>query len=569
MATTTEETSGSSAGTVQAGSGSSPASIHQGNSLKVFANRYPTLRATLKEIVQNGIDQGAGHIFVGVDLDKRVVVVLDDGKGTTKAGFDEALMNIANSIKDDDQLGEFGLGLVAPYDKCRTYTFNSVARGAKKGHTWTFQESKLRRQASLEIPWVSIRKLPAVPGQFKGDLSGHFGTRYQTMVKMTGLTKDRYVSAVDLEVLVSEIRQNFGMAMLRKGVEVRVVLIKDGDKEVRDIEPQPFQGDPLEVIEYTDPSAGRVSIELYRALQQSGTRNGKVQVMRQMGDFGVTMAAFANQARFGKSYWDFVRDAAEVLSSGFFEGCIRCENITLRDDRESYEYNEALHGLYAVLSTWYEEYGQVLFEDEQEDRARTRYQDLGHESLERLREQFPDADWQRFGSPSPDPDGKEKAVVETAGGDDGEKPGTRGGGGPGEDREPGGGQGVPKKPAKPRPDGPGETGGTQRATVRGSSQGLTFSYDEMQGNAHLWEFDISTGTLHLNIRHPDWVRLDETKGKHTPRNDRWIMHLQEWLALELLTLLAHFPSAAELETYRTLIDGKIKPTIDLHIVNKR
>jgi len=520
-------------------------------------------------MIQNGIDQGAKVVFVGIDLDKRQIVILDNGKGTTMSGFNKALLNIGNSIKNEDQLGEFGMGLVAPVDKCALYTFSSLARRAKKGHTWFFREEEVRAQhETLTIPWKSIHKLPQPPMQFRGDLSGHFGTRYQTMIKMAHLVKDRHVSSIDLDVLVSEVRMNFGIAMQRKGVEVRVVLIKDGNKEVRDIEPQPFQGDPLEVIEYNDPSAGKVSIELYRAPQQSGTRSGKVQVMRQKGDFGVTMTAFAKQARSG-TFWEFVSDATTVLSSGFFEGCIRCESITLRDDRESYEYNEPLHGLYSVLSTWYEEHGQELFEEEQEDHDRTRYEDLGNESLQRLREQFPDADWKRFGSPTPDREGDETAEGDTSGSNDGDKPGARGGDGTGAGGEPSDRDGEANKPTKKRSGGPGETGGTQRAKVSGSSQGLSFSYDEMPGNAHLWEFDIVTGTLHLNIRHPDWARLDETKGKHTPRNDRWVMHLQEWLALELLTLLAHFPTAAELDTYRTLIDGKIKPTIDLHIVAKR
>lgn len=566
MATTPPDPDDESAGTDQAGSGSSPAGVHQGNAVMNYANRYPTVRAAVKEMIQNGIDQGAHVIFVGIDLDKRQVVVLDDGRGTTMKGFNKALLNIGNSIKDADTLGEFGMGLVAPIDKCRLYDFSSIARGAKKGHTWSFRESQVRTQhETLNIPWKSILKLPEVGPQFKACLNGHFGTRYQTMIKMNGLTRDRYVSAIDLDLLVSEVRQNFGMAMQRKGVEVRVVLIKDGTKDVRDIEAEPFEGDPLGRVEYSDSEAGIVSIELFRAPQRGGKRKGKVQVMRQTGDFGVTMSAFANQARSGK-YWDVLNDAATVLSSGYFEGCIRCEKITLRDDRESYKYDQALHGLYVVLGIWYEEHGKELFEEEQEDRNRARYEDLGSQSLDRLREQFPDADWKRFGSPSPDPGGAEKTEGDTSG--DNDVPGTRGGSGTGGTRDPGNGGGEPKKPTKPRP-GAGGAGGTKRAPVNASSQGLSFRYDELYGNAHLWEFESNTGTLVLNIRHPEWARIDETGGKHTPRNDRWIMHLQEWLALELLTLLAHFPADGDLETYRTLIDGKIKPTIALHIVTKR
>ncbi len=559
----TEDPSGEPAEAVQAGSGSSPAGVHQGNAIMYYADRYPTLRAALKEMVQNGIDQGASLIFVGIDLDKRVVIVLDNGKGTTMAGFNEALLNIGNSIKDADKLGEFGLGLVAPIDKCKTYTFASIARGAKKGHVWTFREEEVRVQhETLHIPWKSIHKLPDPGQQFRSELSGRFGVRYQTMIKMNGLTKDRHVSRIDLEVLVSEIRQNFGIAMQRKGVEVRIALISNGSKEVCDIEPQSFQGDPLDVVEYTDPIAGKVTITLFRAPQQRGRREGKVQVMRQVGDFGVTMTAFANQARSGK-FWEFVSDAASVLCSGYFEGYIRCENITLRDDRESFKYNDPLHGLYLVLSTWYEEVGQALYEEEREDQDRSRYEDLANESLKRLSEQFPDADWKRFGAPSPDPGGSEKAEGETSGDDE---PGTRGGNGTSGGRKPGGGSGEGERPTKPHPGG---SGGTKKGSVSASSQGLSFRYDELAGNAHLWEFESSTGTLVLNIRHPDWVKLDETNGRHTARNDRWIMHLQEWLAIELLTLLAHFPTDAELDTYRTLIDNKIRPTIELHILGKR
>lgn len=401
---------------------------------------------------------------------------------------------------------------------------------------------------------------------YLADLSGPFNTGYQTLIKLFGVTKDRYVGRVDLDILESEVRQNFGLVMLRKGVQVRVVLMKDGNKVVRDIDPRPFQGDPLEVVEYLDSAAGKVSIELFRAPRQRGGRKGKVQVMRLDGDFGVPMSAFVQQAR-PSGLWDFVSDAATVLSSGFFEGCVRCENITLRQDRESFDYDEALHGLYSVISTWYEEHGQGLYEEEQEEHNRSRYEDLGNQSLERLREQFPDADWKRFGQPTPDPQGEEEVQTDTEGDDSGKKSGTRGGSGGGGGGDPAGGTGEPKKPTRQKSGGPGDTGGGGKnpTTVNGSSQGLTFRYDEMLGNSHLWEFEFRTGTLVLNIRHPLWTSLDETDGKHTARNDRWLMGLQEFLGVQLLTVLAHFPTEDELDKYRTLIDMTIKPNIALLI----
>ena len=65
------------------------------------------------------------------------------------------------------------------------------------------------------------------------------------------------------------------------------------------------------------------------------------------------------------------------------------------------------------------------------------------------------------------------------------------------------------------------------------------------------------------------MKLDETKGRHTARNDKWIMHLQEWLALELLNLLVTYASHDELEANRELIDRRIEPYVEMFVVTRR
>lgn len=570
------KSSGTAAGTDPVDSGESEIDFHRGQALLSFCTRYPSLMKTLLEMIQNGIDNEASAIFVGVDLDRRQVIVADNGVGTTLDKFEEALRSVAKSVKRPGKLGRFGIGLVSPIDKCDTYAFSSVPAGQKHGLTWTFREEDIQDQHDkLVIPRKPTPNLPKVGGKFAEYQTGPFKTQYRTHIKLSGVTRDKQISLVDIDAFESEIHQNFGTAMLKYGVHVRVVLINEGEQSVRDIDPEPFKGEPFEVITYRDSAAGQVEIELYRAPRQRGQRSGKTTVMMFDDDFGVPMSAFARQARFASlnekgevTVWDFVRDAVTVLDSGFFEGNIKCQHIELNADRTSFVYNDALHGLYVVLSNWYDEHGQKLYEAEREEDDRNRYERLGAASLEKLKELLQNSLWKKFGRPTPEPDGTEEAE-ETTDDEGGEKPGTRGGDGTGGGGEPRGGSGEGKHPTKPRPGGSGDSGDKSRASVHGASQGLSFSYDELPGNMRLWEFDFQTGTLILNIRHPVWVKLDETKGKHTARNDKWIMHLQEWLALELLNLLVSYSSAEDLEANRELIDRRIDPYVEIFILGKR
>lgn len=564
------KSSGEAAGTVQvddAGS-SSEVDIHRGEALLNFARTYPSLMKTLIEMIQNGIDNEAKAIFVGIDLDNRQVVVSDNGVGTTKERFEQALVSIGKSVKDDAKLGRFGLGLVSPVDKCEAYAFSSVPKGEKAGLSWTFRQAEIKRSHRLmTIPCKPIPGLPKLGKNFVHHLTGAFQTEYRTHIKLTKVTRDKQISLVDLDALESEVRQSLGAAMLRFGVRVRVVLIKEGDKSVRDIDPVEFQGDPLEVLTYQDEDAGEVVFELYRAPWRGRGRQGKVSVMETSSNYGVPMSEVTRQARPG-TFRDTVEPPLEVLNSGFFEGYIKCANIQLNPDRKSFNYNDALHGFYLVLAQWYEDHGRDLFEAEQEESDRERYQKLGAKSLDKLKELLKGSLWKHFGRPAADPTGSEESPGDEAGGT-GQRPGSPEGDGPGIG---GGGNKKPtksKKPMNPTAGGDGDAGGKKRTTVSGNSQGLSFGYDELPGNTRLWEFDFQTGTLIFNIRHPLWVRLDETKGRHGPRNDKWIMHLQEWLALELLSLLVFHASHEALEANRELIDQRVAPYVEMFIVGKR
>ena len=63
--------------------GTSRVAFHEGRIILHVANTYPGLLKCLMEVVQNSLDSKAQNIKVKVDLEERLVVVSDDGKGVS------------------------------------------------------------------------------------------------------------------------------------------------------------------------------------------------------------------------------------------------------------------------------------------------------------------------------------------------------------------------------------------------------------------------------------------------------------------------------------------------------
>jgi len=555
--------------------------IHRGDMLFTIANTYPSLMLTVVEMIQNGIDAGANRVFVGIDLKNNRVTAADNGNGVDDKKFDEALASVGRSIKSKDKLGRFGQGLIAPLNKCAHFTFTSKVEG-RRPVRWTFRGSDMRRQhRTMDIPRQQLNEMPAIVKLFRDQLSGEFDQSWRTIVHMEGVTKDKVTSLIDLDELESQVRNKLGMAMREYGASVHVVLI-DGNGIVvhRDIDPVMFTGHKFEIVDYVDTegTAGRIQIELYRANRVSGRRNGQVLVMEYNGNYPLPIQEVVRQFRGGKVDSVF-EEVLAILTSGFFEGIIRCENITLAPERTKFVYNESLHDLFYVLGgSWYEQFGKEQYDDEQERTREQRYQRLGIQSQDRLKENLPRNFYEklrelikygRLGDGHIDPakghpDGFEEETSLRSGQ-----------GGAGKER-------TPRESTKPRErqkdpiDRPGDipTGalgpnGRERQLVRGDSEGLWFEYSSLFANSHLWEFDLELGIITFNTKHPIWVLLDETNGRHTLKNEKQILDLQEWLTLQILTLLINFPDADSFEQRRSLIDDQIKPYTQMFIVNKR
>ena len=558
--------------------------FHRGNTLWKLANTYSSLPLTIIEGVQNAIDGAAQHILVGIDYKSRRVAIADDGQGVNKWTFERALTSVGQTIKRSDQLGRFGLGLISPLNKCTSFTFMSAPLPDRRSMKWTFNAKAIKEShTEIAIPCESIRELPKLPAPFRYYATGDFNVAWRTLVTMNGVTQDKVISTIDLDELEGDMLTKLGVRMREKSVQVRVILVDSSNRiQQRDICASDYAGEKLPVVTYDDdPDAGSVEISLYRAQKLAGKRQGVVTVAEMHNPAAISIHQLARQARSSKMK-DTVESAIAALSSGYFEGTIKCAAITLHPERTKFENDDALIALFIALALWYNDHGEKLFEKEHEDSQERRYQELGLKSQEKLRSILSRPEYGRLlaslhssvnfgrlgnGHSTPAkgrPNGFEEVRSIRVGQ---------------------GGAGTPRTSAKPTPprsssqpgkDRPGDTPfgatgpmGRPRRLVKGDSQGLWYEYSVLVGSSHLWEFDFELGILTFNIRHPLWVNLDETKGKHLARNAKWIMHLQEWITLQVLHLLVQCPEPDLFEDRRAFIDDQAKLYVEMFIVASR
>lgn len=553
--------------------------FHRGNTLWKLANTYDSLPRTIIEGVQNSIDGAAQRILVGIDYQQRRVIVADDGLGVDKLTFERALRSVGQTIKRTDQLGRFGLGLISPLNKCANFTFESVPMPGQRGGIWTFAAKAIKAQSTkIAIPYQEVFRLPRLHRTFQPYATDEFNVIWRTVVTMNSVVEDKVITTIDLDDLQSEILAKLGTRMREKSVMVRVVLIDQKRTVSRDISATAFAGEKLKLVKLQDDSAGMIEFELYRAQKLSGKRNGQVTVTEMNNPAAISIRDLARQARSSK-WRNETEPALTALLSGYFEGVIRCQNVSMHPERTKFENNDALAGLFYGLGLWFEEHGKKYFNDEQEVAREKRYQELGLRSQSRilellnrpegahLREAMRSIEFGRLGSghvkpSSGRPNGFEEVNTIRVGQ-----------GGAGKPRAP---KPVPTPPRLPQnplaKDRPGDVplgvagpDGQRRRLVRADSQGLWYEYSSLPASKHLWEFDFGLGVLTFNIRSPDWVRLDLTNGNHLPKNAKWLLHLQEWLTLEVLMLMARCSDPDIFDDQRSSIDNKIKPYIAMFI----
>ena len=521
---------------------------HDGAVLYHLASTYDNLTKTLVEAVQNAVDADAQTVVIGIDVRAHLVMVMDDGVGITVDRFSRALNSVGLSIKNDDPeaLGEFGLGLIAPVPKCRTFTVWSRPMGLNEVNQWTFRGEDIRKQNKITIPYKSSQQPPRPPKQFV-KLISELRTGWRTILRLEGVTTDRTISQVDLNDLEAQILTKLGRGMRRKGTIVYVVLLAaSGELTTREIKPGTVTGEPLPVIEYDDDElCGKVIFRLFRAPIERGRRKGQVEVLKLGGKAAVGWADFRFQAMASKWLFD-AKAAFDSLGSGFLEGRIEIENFTLNPTRDRFVLDDALKATYMAIDTWFRQHGQAYYEEERDLRRDRRYIELGERSLERLLEHL---------RHNPLLAGMTQGLIGRLPEYDTDPPKPK-------QRSPEPGQGKRKKAVaqqrRSRPK-PGQAFDRLRAPNEGAANfTISFAYEPNPESMLLFDFELATGLITFNILHPVWVMLDETKdGRHLAKHDRQIMKLQEWLAFKILFLLSH-QGTDRFEQLRDTIDKEVE-----------
>ncbi len=490
--------------------------------LHLAKSTYTTLIAVIVEAVQNALDAKATDIWIAVDERKRIIVVADNGEGVTPEKFTQALLSIGQGIKQPGSLGRFGLGLISPLDKCEYFTFSSREPGATTGYRWTFKAKDIEKMASEpEIPCAKAKW---------DDLM-----QYNTAVRINHYTTDTQTAAMTAERIGAQVQAKLGPAMRKLGVTCHLEFADtEGMRTTRVIEPHSFSGEPFEVQTYTEPDAGDVEFELYRAPKTTSGRKGTVMFSEMESLYPITLSEFLRQA----SDW-LSEDVKKALKSGYFEGIIRAKNVELHPNRKKFVWNDAVVGLCIAIEQWYKDIGHELYTDERVQEQEIRLQRLGVQTLERLKEllKLEESEHLRRIIESLHVGTIGSGHTELEGEGETEQPGLRSGqGGAGKKRNrdgsttprPTGGRRQPERTG----DKPGVSYGPEgqrRKVVHDSSTGISICHEILPGSDRLWEIDDTTATIYINVRHPVFLLVEHA--------DTYILQLQEWIVLQALSML--------------------------------
>lgn len=508
-------------------------SMHEGETLIREAGQYPTLLDVVLEGVQNAIDKMATVIRLTINYRSRNMTLRDNGNGVTREEFERALQSVGHTIKRDDKLGRFGLGLVSPLGKCESFTFTSTPRTDPSAFIeWTFVTEDLRSQR--KISGIPLRKRNDV--QYAkdggGKISGRDVVDWRTEVAIHNFARDRFVSSsgMNVDVLRDAVVEKFGVVMRRNDVVIAVTLVDhDGNRNTTEIVAPEFSGIKLSEVTVESKKAGKCVFRLFLARRgPKGRRAGKVLVGIVGDDFRFGFDLFANSLPADMRPNE---EAIQALASGLFEGEIVGTWLKLHANRKSFEVNEELAGFCGAISEWFETVGKEHYREAKDARAEERMQELGLRSLRVIEEMMR----------NPACDALKKVIASFNRGIVGAGHAPKGRGvmltslkslrailpSSSSGSNGSGGTGSPSVPKDDHPLVAAGPRGQRRKSVKSTSLGLTLVHEPL-GGERLWVLDAHDGVLTLNTRHPVWVECDE-------RGDSTVMRFQEFLILEALS----------------------------------
>jgi len=497
--------------------------FHSGKTLSKISLTYPTLFSVILELVQNSLDSNAKEISVIIDYVKRTLKVRDDGDGITTDRFAAVIGQICGSMKEDDKLGQFGMGMLSPLGKCKYFCITSIPKGENIGYNrWSFDSYKLLSSKDLpEIPHSAVSK--TIYSKKGGTIKNHEVFNYRTEVSIFDFKPDKANSVITTTELQRQINSRFSEAMKKNDTTVNIYIqLTDETKNRLSFKASNFTGKKMDTVVYGDSVTGQTYFEIYVAPKMASGRKGEISVGIKNDLFRIGMKDFV------KSISQYVsQDTLMVLNSGTFEGFIISDACVLHPNRKEFMDDDRLMNMVISIEEWVKNHARpilISMKDSQRDewlqvvgsvamsKIETRLKNAASPRLLELIRGFKKgfviahskAEEQNYNS-------KDKASpskYKKGKGQTGSTP---------KDHS----DAIKMTVAGPR--------GQRRSVVKGASTGLQFVYEELPGSYNHWEFDSETGILAFNTRSGWWEAVERT-------NERNVIMYQERVAMAALRM---------------------------------
>jgi hypothetical protein len=508
-----------------------PMGFHFGNVLGMLADQYRYLKDSVLEGIQNGLDANAKKIIVTINQHSRNIHITDDGDGASRSRMTSALSEVGLTKKKRGKLGQFGIGVVSPYNKCRQFTFSSKPRDdSNEGRRWVFNCKDLQMGKVNSIPCVE-------------DLEHRTGKIWWT----SQLFIEKYNKNMEIKPteLIDDIYKRFNKAMFKhKGKPHETIIIlrlTDHKKQQQEkkLRPITYQGKRLKPVIYQGKDCGKVEFQIFIVKSDSkGKRcNGQgVKVVDSTGLFSLPLSVNLFPIE-GKPL--LLKKDVDLINSGYFEGEILLSDpVKLNTNRRFFNESDSSFDVCQQIEEWLEDHGRKLIEAMDDNEKASRYRDSGNKSLKvidgllrdyvRLNTVFNKFEWGSQGKGHTANDAKldgsfkgNSKRLTTQNNISKDK----------KDKK-------SKKTTGREHHHPNKVGGEggDRIYSRHDSTGLTIYYDTT-GNNDLWEFDKKFGRITFNTIHPTWVMLDRSEGTTPNVRERRICQLQENVIKEILIAL--------------------------------
>lgn len=504
-----------------------------GDVLGIVADQYRTLMEAILEAVQNGLDVNSTKINVNINQRTRNVFIQDNGDGASKARMDKCLENVGKSQKSRGKLGQFGIGVVASFNKCKRFTFTSHPRGRPKAaRRWVFDCKALKRASNAT-------SIPAPP------VSSH-SQWWHSELCIEGYVQSQLRSAIDFDAFCTAIYDRYGATMLKNKCTIFVKLTgPDGKFQDAKLSPMGFTGKPLPIQTYDSDVCGKTTVRMFvvdREQKDSKGKKRKGQGVRVMDSTGYTLPLTDKIFPCGL----LKKKDADIFRSGHFEGeIIFSSKVQLDPSRKFFMEDDATLEASVHVETWLNDHGRPLIKRMDDERNTARYRRLGDQSLRVIDRFLKDKrnvklaglirsfKWGSQGIGHAPTSSKKDGVMSGTRSNTGGTGKKRNPSGTGKVRDPSKKKKKPKKKDTPlvvnNPDG------NPRVHAKHDSTGLILSYEK--GGSDLWKLDKEFGIVRINIIHPTWVAHDRLDGASEGVRDHLICQLQERIILHVLLSL--------------------------------